>query len=199
MIDWLNTNAGAVSTLASVVSAIAAVILMGTTIVYAVYTSKLADENRLLRKAGTDPQVIAYATTNPRVFSAIDFVIRNVGKGAARNVSYKVISSGGDLAGRNVRLLPEGVAFSFLPQEEQLSSSMGMGWDLLKAPIIQPFDVEVSYEDMVGNRHRATFRIDIGQFKGLGRLGRPADERIADSLEKIEKVVGHQVNSRLSN
>jgi hypothetical protein len=58
MIAWLNANAGAVSALASMVSAFAAIILMGTTIVYAIYTWQLAVENRLLRKAGTDPQVV---------------------------------------------------------------------------------------------------------------------------------------------
>lgn len=91
MIVWLNANAGAVSALASGVSAVAAIVLMITTIVYAKFTWQLTVENRLLRKAGTDPQVVGYAAINPRVFGAIDFVIRNIGKGAARNVSYKLL------------------------------------------------------------------------------------------------------------
>ena len=166
MIAWLNENANAVSAVASVVSAFAAVVLMGTTIVYAAYTWQLMVENRLLRKSGTDPQVVAYATINPRVFAAIDFVIRNVGRGAARNISYKIVSGGEDLKGRDVHLLAEGISFAFLPQDEQLSATMGMGWDLLKDPVVKPFEVEVAYEDNANNKHHGRFKIDLSQFGG---------------------------------
>src|SRR6266508_6076884 len=143
MVAWLNENASAVSALASLVSAFASIVLMGTTIVYAIYTWQLAVENRLLRKAGTDPQVVGYAMINPRAWGAIDFVIANIGKGAARNVSYKIVAGGDDLNAKDVRLLPPGLKFAFLPQDEQISASMGMGWDLLADPRIGPFEIEV--------------------------------------------------------
>ena len=143
MLAWLNTNANAVIALASTVSAFAAMILMVVTIIYARYTWQLTVENRLLRKAGTDPQVVAYATINPRVYGAIDFVIANIGKGAARNVSYKVAAGGNDLKTKNVRLPLTGITFAFLPQDEQISTSMGMGWDLLAEPPLAPFEIDV--------------------------------------------------------
>jgi hypothetical protein len=197
VIVWLNENANAVSAMASVVSAFAAVVLMATTIVYAIYTWQLTIENRLLRKAGTDPQVVACATINPRVFAAIDFVIKNVGRGAARNISYKIVSGGEQLKGRDVRLLPEGVCFAFLPQDDQLSASMGMGWDLLKEPAIKPFEVVVNYEDMEGNKCSGRFRIDVGQFEGLGRLGAPPGEQMADALGKIASAIEGWASRRL--
>lgn len=189
MIAWLNANASAVQAITSVVTTFTAIVLMGTTIIYAIHTWQLAVENRLLRKAGTDPQVVGYATINPRVFGAIDFVIRNVGKGAARNVSYKIIGGGDDLSGKNVSLLPSGVTFDFLPQDEQLSASMGMGWDLLDDPCIRPFEIEVSYTDLAGNPYSGRFRIDVGQFAGLHRLGKPAEEEIADAVKKIAGIM----------
>jgi hypothetical protein len=122
---WLNANQGAATALAAIVSTLATVVLAVTTIVYAWHTWQLAKENRLLRKAGTDPQVVAYAMINPRVYGAIDFVIANIGKGAARNVSFKIITGGEDLKAKSVRLPLASVKFAFLPQDDQIFTGMG--------------------------------------------------------------------------
>jgi|HubBroStandDraft_4_1064222.scaffolds.fasta_scaffold237761_1 hypothetical protein len=197
MIAWLNANAAAVSALASIGSAVAAIVLMITTIVYAIYTWQLAVENRLLRKAGTDPQVVGYAAINPRVFGAVDFVIRNIGRGAARNVSYRIVAGGDDLRAKNVRVLPAGVKFAFLPQDEQLAETMGMGWNLLADPPLALFEIEICYEDMAGNPYAERFKIDVGQFNGLGRLGSPPEEEIVESLKKIARVMEQWSHQRL--
>ena len=197
MLAWLNTNANAVIALASTVSAFAAMILMVVTIIYARYTWQLTVENCLLRKAGTDPQVVAYATINPRVYGAIDFVIANIGKGAARNVSYKVAAGGNDLKTKNVRLPLTGITFAFLPQDEQISTSMGMGWDLLAEPPLAPFEIDVEYEDMSGNQQIGQFRIDVAQFEGLHRLGTPPEEDIANAVKKIADIIDGWAQRRL--
>jgi hypothetical protein len=191
MLAWLNTNANAVIALASTVSAFAAMILMVVTIIYARYTWQLTVENRLLRKAGTDPQVVAYATINPRVYGAIDFVIANIGKGAARNVSYKVAAGGNDLKTKNVRLPLTGITFAFLPQDEQISTSMGMGWDLLAEPPLAPFEIDVEYEDMSGNQQIGQFRIDVAQFEDGWAQRRLQVETISTSeRKKLNKDIG---------
>jgi hypothetical protein len=197
MIAWLNANAGAVGAIASAVSAFAAVVLMGTTIVYAWHTSQLAIENRLQRKAGTEPQVVGYAIINARVYGAIDFVIRNIGKGAARNVSYDIVAGGDDLRAKKVRLPPTGVKYAFLPQDEQISTFMGMGWDLLANPPLASFEIEVSYEDMSGEQYKGRFKIDAAQFGGLHRVGQPAEEEIAESLKKMVRVMENWAQQRL--
>jgi hypothetical protein len=71
---WLNSIQGGVVALSSIVLAL-------TTIVYAWHTSVLAKENRLLREAGTEPQVIAYLSLNLRHIGALEFVIANIGRG----------------------------------------------------------------------------------------------------------------------
>src|SRR3954453_22806885 len=113
MIAWLNANAGAAGAIASIVSALAAVVLMLTTIVYAWHTRQLSVENRLLRNAGTEPRVVGYAAINPYVYGGFDFVIRNVGTGAARNVSYGILSGGDDLKAKGIQLPQTGVTYSF--------------------------------------------------------------------------------------
>jgi hypothetical protein len=189
ILTWLSANAPIVSGMASAVSAFAAVVVMFATLVALGLNRRLAKENRELRKAEGDPRVVAYATINPRAFGAIDFVIANVGKGPARNISYKVVDGGERLVGKDVRLLPSDVKFSFLVAGDQLSSSMGMGWDLLAEPRISSFDVEVTYENLAGEEQKGRYTIDIGQFDGMGRLGKPADEQIADNVKKIADVM----------
>jgi hypothetical protein len=185
LVFWLNANPNAVSGLASAVSAIATVVLAMTTIVYAWHTWQLAKENRLLRRAGTDPQVVAYATLNPRVFGAIDFVIANIGKGPAQNVSFEILSGGEDFSSKGVRLPHRGARFTFLPQGDQISTFLGMGHELIGNPSLAPFKVEVRYEEVLGAKHVAQFDVNISQFEGLVRLGKSADEEIAESVKKI--------------
>ena len=62
MLAWLNANAPIVSGFASAVSAFAAVVVMFATVVTVALNRRLAKENRVLRKAETDPHVVAYAT-----------------------------------------------------------------------------------------------------------------------------------------
>lgn len=197
VLAWVNANAAAVSAIAACASALSA-----TMIVFATFTTvglnwRLARENRVLRKAETSPRVVAYLALNPHAYGAIDFVLKNIGKGAATNVSYKVASGGDDFNSKDIRMLPSKLKYALLPQEEQLSSSMGMGWDLLKKPEVKPFEVEVSYEDLTGTKHIGRFKLDVTQFDGMGRLGQPPDEQIAESLRKILGVMEGWSHRRL--
>jgi hypothetical protein len=197
MIEWLNANAGTVSGFAAVVSATATLVIMVATVVYAALTRHLVFENRLLRKAGTDPQVVGYAIINPRVYAAIDFVIRNIGKGSARNVSYRIVAGGEDLGTKEIRLPPPGIKYAFLPQDEQISVFMGMGWDLLKEPAIEPFDIEISYQDIAGYQYKERFTIDAAQFGGLHRVGTSHEEDAAKNLKTIATVMEGWAHRRL--
>ncbi|MDB5602338.1 MAG: hypothetical protein JWN71_4382 [Xanthobacteraceae bacterium] len=197
MLAWLNANTGLVSGVASAVSAFAAAVVMCATIATVTLNRRLAKENRTLRKTEGDPQVVAYATINPRVWAAIDFVIANIGKGPARNVTYTVLSGAESLTKKEARLFPSGVKFAFLPSGEQLSSTMGMGWDLLSEPALPPFEVELTYENLAGEQRCAKFSVDVNQFNGMYRLGTPNDELIAQNLKKIADVMEGWSRGRL--
>jgi|ERR1041385_1006117 hypothetical protein len=197
MLGWLRDNASVVSGLAAAVSAFAALIIMGATIATVALNRRLAKENRTLRKAESDPQVVAYATINPRVYAAIDFVIANIGRGPACEISYRIIAGGEDLKAKEVRMLPAEVNYAFLPAGEQLSTWMGMGWELLAEPRVSPFEVEVSYQNLAGEKKTGRFKIDIGQFEGMGRLGAPSDEQIAEHLKTIAKIMEGWATRRL--
>lgn len=98
---------------------------------------------------------------------------------------------------KNARLLPAGMKFAFLPQDEQISETMGMGWGLLADPPLAPFEIEVRYEDVAGHSYAERFKIDVGQFNGLSRLGNPPEEEIAENLKKIARVMELWSHQRL--
>ncbi len=197
LMAWLVAHQAAVIALATVVTAITSFVIAVTTIVYAWHTRNLAIENTRLRKAGTDPQVVAYATIDPLVFSAINFVIANIGKGPARNVRFEIIAGGADFESKQVRMPHAAVTFKFLPQDDKISQFMGMGWSLIEPPVLAPFEVDLSYESIDGEKYSDRFSIDISQFNGLVRLGEPPDEQIAKAVKEIAEEVKRWRSSRL--
>jgi hypothetical protein len=198
LLAWLTpSNAPVLIAIASAVSAFAALVVMWATVVNVVINRRLARDNRALNKAGSEPRVVAYAIINPYVYGAIDFVIRNIGKGAARNVSYKIVSGGEDLDAKKVNLPRPNMGYTFLPQDEQVSTFMGMGWDLLAAPEIKPFEVEITYEDLKGSKHSGRYKIDAAQFGGLHRVGKPPEQEIVDHLKTIASVLEGWSHRRL--
>jgi hypothetical protein len=127
----------------------------------------------------------------------LDFVVANVGRGPAKNVSYKIVSGGDDLKSKGVRLLSADVKFAYLLAGHQLSWSMGMGFNLLANPRLEPFEVEVSYENLRGDVTTARHMIDVSQFDGMGRLGQEPEELIAEHLKKIAGVMESWNHRRL--
>ena len=185
MLNWLNSNATIVSALASAVGAFTALVVMSLTIVTVRLNRGLARENRELRKAEGDPRVVGYARINPRVFGAIEFVIANIGKGPAKNISYRVISDEQILKDKGLQLLPRNVPFTFLPAGESLGASLGFGWDLYEKPRLDRFDVEITFENLKSEQQTARYTVDVAQFDGMGRLGKPSDELMVENLKRI--------------
>ncbi len=188
MIDWLNSNANAVTAFSAGVTAFATGAL-------AVLTWILAQENRKLRKAGTEPKVVAYLTTHPVGHNVINFVLANIGQGPALDVWFELIYDEEDFKAYGVRLQnnPERTAISALPQGEKIIAWFGMGHDLAGARDqnknwLKPFAVTTTYKDLDGKVRRETQSLDLSQFKGINWISATAPEyRIAEAIEKIEK------------
>lgn len=178
--DFLKTSEGA-----SVTTALSTVVLTLTTMAYAWLTAILAKENRLLRKAGTEPQVIAYLALHPRIHGPIQLCIANVGQGPAFAVSFKVVEGGDDFAVHEVRLPGTQVPLTALPQGERYESFIGMGWGMLAEPRLRPFVVEIRYRDLKKAEHLERFTLDVGQFDGLSRIGNDPEEDTAKALKEI--------------
>jgi len=149
IIEWLAANQTAITATSTIVTTIATVVLAITTIVYAYHTRDLEKENRLLRRAGSAPDVVAYIATNPNIFHGIDFVLMNTGRGPAKRIEYEIVG-GEDFHSHGVRLATRKNTLTLLPQDEAIRTSLGFGPDLLKEPALAPFTVSVSYETLAG-------------------------------------------------
>ena len=71
------------------ITAIATIFIAVSAVVTTILTRKLARENELLRKAGTEPEVIAYLDIGSHF---INFVLANVGQGPAQKVRFSIES-----------------------------------------------------------------------------------------------------------
>ena len=115
-------------------------------------TRKIAQENRLLRKAETEPKVIAYLVIHPQYPLYTNFILANFDRGAARNVKFNFNVNGdideSDLSKFGIEFWNsnERTAISFLPQGEKIS--IPIGHSFLSKPQCPAFEVSIEYQDM---------------------------------------------------
>lgn len=176
---------------AELVNLLAVVSTALATIVIAWLTGTLANENRRLRKAGTEPKVVAYLMPDARHQIMINFVLANIGQGPARDVRFSLDYDPADFQSHNVALVSSAdrKAISVLPQGEKLVAFFGAGYELFQEPRLKPFRVKVSYRNAENVRYIGRYLLDISQFAGLVTIGTPAEHEIAESVKKIAKAV----------
>ena len=63
----------------------------------------------------------------------------------------------------------------------------------MKDPKLRPFKVSVTFQDLNGKNDNKEFVLDVAQFTGLSILGSPPEYEIAQTLKKIETVIGQLV------
>jgi hypothetical protein len=170
------------------VTALFTVVLAFSTIVLAFLTGMLAVETRRLRRASTEPELVAYLLPDRRHKTIVNFEIANIGQGAAKDIRFRFIADPDDFTRHEVRLAAEDKArrIAVLPQNERLSTLFAQGFELFKDTPLKPFTVAV--------RHRASkkeelFHLDVSDFKGLVTVGVPADHEMAEALKKIERTL----------
>ena len=160
-------------------------------------TWRLAKDNRRLLKAGTEPEVVAYLGLDQQSGFLVNLVLENVGQGPACDVEYFVNADPQDFADHKVRHVEAGATRkvrSLLPQGERVERFMGVGNRLYneeEGTRLRPFRVTVSYSNLRGVRvDPKEYPLDITELRGA-LMHSPAEERIADSVEKIEKHLEH--------
>ena len=182
--DWIAKNDGAVIAIATAAIAL-------STLFTVVLTWRLVRENRLLRKAETEPEVVGYLAIHPLHLTLLNFVLANVGRGPARNVKFELDVDEKELTSRDI-LLKNSVdrkPISVIPQGEVITAYFGNGGHVTEEPKLPPFNVNIEYEDLKGRQQCRTYLLDVGQFEGLGLLGDVPEKQMADSLKKIEEHV----------
>ncbi|MBZ9920949.1 MULTISPECIES: hypothetical protein [unclassified Mesorhizobium] len=177
------------------ISALATVISAAATVFIALLTAFLWFENRRLRKAGNAPELVAYLSPHSDGSGAINFVLANVGKGPAFDVTFELLYDELDFKNHDVMLVndKDRMPMSVIPQDERIYSLFGISFQLYgqmdgtDIGPLKPFQVCLDYFDVLGKKSSRKRAIDIKQFAGIrGVLAKSAERKIADSMEKIE-------------
>lgn len=186
-------------------AAIGAVVGGVSTAVVAVLTWILIRENRLLRKAGSSPRVVASFEPHPAGNGALRLALSNVGTGPALDVSYSFEYEAGDF--ENFELLfkhaEQRPAMTMIGQGEKFSFTFAIGFHLFKpknpevSRQLRPFKVNVSWRSVDSRQIQSEkYVLDIAAYGGLpGLIEKPPVIRIADELEGIRKHLGKLVSS----
>lgn len=189
VIKFLTENSGALSILFSAAVTVA-------TVVYAILTWKLVTETRLLREAQTEPRIEVTAQPFETAFNLLRLRVRNTGLGSAHRLRFRIkVIDGGEPAERMLGELTKPNFFAkgleyFGPGQEKFSTFTNMSVDF-KAKVAAIFEVRIRYESATGKRYEATTIIDMAEWKGAQQLGTPSLHKIANSIEKIQKDIGH--------
>ena len=156
---------------------------------------RLSQDNRALRKAGTEPEVVAYLDIDARSGSLVMLVLENIGQGPACDVELCVDADPKDFADHGIEHVWAGKPqkmTSLLPQGRRIERMMAQGFELLKKnDPLPPFTVKVTYTDLRGGpRGPGAYRLSVSELDGaLARTS--TEERMANSLAKIEKHLGN--------
>ena len=182
--DWIN--------LATIVSGFA-------TLAIALLTLFLLRENKLLRKAGSDPNLVAYFEMHPDGTGGLNITIINIGSGPAKNVYFQFIDDQEEF--KNYEILFDCSIrrgpYIIIPQGEKLSMLFAVGYELFKPKnsderrAMKPFRVKVEWESIDCRKKRqAEFLLDVSVYKDLpGLINKPYLLQISHSINGMKKGV----------
>ena len=168
----LNTTLAWLTIYQGPVSSISTCIIAFSSIVTAYLTWNLFRENRLLRKVGAEPEIIAYLSTGTKEFIDINFALINVGRGPARNIEFQLngidrVPQGDDLGNATaLRNNPDRKPIGFLAEAEKWCVFFGSGPALLCEPRLPPFEVTVHWQNLKGKQFCDKYQLDVTQFVG---------------------------------
>lgn len=154
-----------------------------------VITAALFLENFRLRRANTDPEIVAYLAPDLTHVNILYFCLKNVGKGYAKNITFHSDASteSWEKKGMRVPFDPERPAIGGLPQDEIFKVYFGSGLSLLQQPTPPPVRIRIEYENIRGKKFRRAAVLDVNQFKGFSWVNPDPNNKAARALQNIEQ------------
>ncbi len=185
LLNWLNSNSGAIG-------ALSAVVLTLITAVYVYLTGRLARESQAMRLAMFRPELAIYLFPAEGAPFCLLLRIENIGSGPAFHLRFSTdrpfqTQAGVDL--RELGIFRRGLKFIAPKQriEHFLVSIVGKLADLAKNPL----KISVEYKDVLDEHHKQDFVLDFGEFENLSWLGTPPLYEIAAAAKKLQTDVNH--------
>lgn len=178
-----------------------ATILSGfSTVVIAILTVFLWRENRLLRKAGSEPSLVAFFEPHPDGTGGLNISIANVGTGPARNIYFQFLGEPEHFARYNLILdcTKKRGPITLIPQGDKISILFAIGFQLFKPKNSEsnepmpPFSVRLEWTSLNGaNSKCEDYLLDVKPYADLpGIINKPYLLKIAESIDGVGKSVG---------
>jgi len=173
-----------------------ATILSGfSTVAIAILTVLLWRENRLLRMAGSEPQLVAYFEPHPDGTGGLNIAIANVGTGPARDVHFQLKEESASFSSYDLifNCTTSKGPLTLIPQGEKISILFAVGYQLFKKKDtdlnepLPPFSVQLEWTNLTRTKiNRETFVLDVKPYASLpGFINKPYLLKIADSIDKV--------------
>ncbi|EHH1246488.1 hypothetical protein [Vibrio kanaloae] len=170
-----------------------------STVVIAFLTVFLWRENRLLRKAGSEPKVVAYFEPHPDGTGGLNIAFANVGTGSARDVYIQFKGEESDFANYNLILdcTEKRGPLTLIPQGEKISVLFAIGYRLFepksgngKKPL-PPFSVALEWRNLDGKKvFRDEYKLDVSPYGSLpGFVNKPYLLQIVNSIDGVSNSV----------
>jgi len=182
---------------------LAAVLSGFSTLAIAALTLFLWRENRLLRKAGSNPQLIAYFEPHPDGTGGLNIAISNVGKGPAKDVYFRFKGDPENFAKYDLILdcSQRRGPIATIPQDGKISIFFAIGYQLFapknpqpdkdKQPI-EPFNIQLEWKQLDGAKEYCDqFLLDVKPYADLpGFINKPHLLKLVDSVNSVGKQIG---------
>jgi len=186
MPEWVHSASGWIIVHKDHVTLLSGAIQAATAIVVAFLTIFLWRENKRLRKAGTEPEVVAYLIPDARYLHILMLVVTNVGRGPAWDVSLEFVGEIDSLRKKGA-MLPVGSNLPILPvmpQDERYARIFGNSLDFFNGGAPPDFLIRVHFKDSRDQYRKTECRCSIVDFEGVSRT-RPAEHEIAEAVKQI--------------
>jgi hypothetical protein len=124
-------------------------------------------------------------------WSFFALVIKNAGRGSARNIRFTVTPDlpvePNDKDSRLSRMAMFRDGINFMAPLQEIRTFYGSFMTLSKEPITIGVQYERESQDLKRRTVRATFVLDIAPFEGLSRVGDPPEQTVATALANIAR------------
>ncbi len=170
-----------------------------STVVYAVLTGLLVSETKKMREVQTEPKINITVESFDFAIHIIRLNIKNIGLGPASDLQFEPsVIEGGESAEKLLGEFTESNFFKtglrhFGPGQNIYSTYTQTTEDFEgKSSSILSF--KISYKSATGKKYTDDIMLDMSELKGRYQLGKPNLYAISQSLEKLQKDVGHIVS-----
>jgi len=188
-LESLNHYSGALTVIFTAVVTI-------STVIYAALTGKLVKETRIMREVQTEPKIHITVEGFDFAIHIVRLNIQNIGLGPAENLKFAPsVISGGESASNLLNEFTESNFFNtglrYFGPGQNIYSMYTQTTQDYEGKSSSVLSFTLSYKSATGKEYNEEIIVDMSEIKGRYSLGKPSLRSVADSLEKIQKDVGH--------